>query len=118
MGKPDVERDVSSDASRPLRVSVRPAVVPARHGNTNLRAKEAAFGGASVLTLPFNSRPGSRTDMQNLEKRGYRRDAPTGTATRKPAWVGPLRTFMVRRGSTVRVRQRASRKDLQIGLFR
>src|SRR5919202_836213 len=46
-GKPDVERDVSSDASRPLRVSVRPGVVPARHGNTNLRAKEAAFGWAS-----------------------------------------------------------------------
>ena len=39
-GKPDVERDVSSDASgRPLPVSVRQGVVPARHGNTNLRAQ-------------------------------------------------------------------------------
>src|SRR5438874_855348 len=37
-GKPDVERDVSSDASGPVPVSVRPGVVPARHGNTNLRA--------------------------------------------------------------------------------
>src|SRR5215218_9704734 len=37
-GKPDVERDVSSDASgRPVPVSVRQGVVPARHGNTNLR---------------------------------------------------------------------------------
>src|SRR5688572_17545325 len=33
-GKPDVERDVSSDASgRPVSVSVRQGVVPARHGN-------------------------------------------------------------------------------------
>ena len=48
-GKPDVERDVSSDAThRPVRVSVRPGVVPARHGNTNLRANEAEFGCASV----------------------------------------------------------------------
>src|SRR5205823_6910916 len=39
-GKPDVERDVGSDASgRPVPVSVRQDVVPARHGNTNLRAK-------------------------------------------------------------------------------
>ena len=50
-GKPDVERDVSSDASGPVPVSVRPGVVPARHGNTNLRANEAAFGCASVLSL-------------------------------------------------------------------
>src|ERR671937_1444938 len=50
-GKPDVERDVSSHASRPLRVSVRPGVVPARHGNTNLRANEAAYGCANVLSL-------------------------------------------------------------------
>src|SRR3954454_24393888 len=47
-GESDVERDVSIDASRPLRVSVRPGVVPARHGNTNLRAKEAAFGAQST----------------------------------------------------------------------
>src|SRR5205085_10336340 len=30
-GKPDVERDVSSDAGGPVPVSVRPSVVPARH---------------------------------------------------------------------------------------
>jgi hypothetical protein len=42
-----------------------------------------------------------------------RRRAPTSDGRepasfrRKPAWVGPLRTIMVRRGSTVRVRQRA-----------
>src|SRR3954453_23037377 len=47
-GEPDVERDVSLDASRPLRVSVRPGVVPVQHGNTNLRAKEAAFGAQST----------------------------------------------------------------------
>jgi hypothetical protein len=39
-----------------------------------------------------------RTDMQIATKRGYRRHAQTRTATRKPAWVGPLLTFMVRRG--------------------
>src|ERR671924_557035 len=49
-GKPDVERDVSCDVSgRPVPVSVRQGVVPARHGNTNLRANEAAFGSASPL---------------------------------------------------------------------
>src|SRR4029077_1395154 len=31
-GKPDVERNVSAVASRRLRVSVRPSVVPVRHG--------------------------------------------------------------------------------------
>src|SRR3954466_10629138 len=35
-GKPDVERDVVSDASRPLVVSVSPGVVPARHCDANL----------------------------------------------------------------------------------
>ena len=38
-GKRDIERDVSSDVSRPLVVSIRPSVVPARHGTGNLRAK-------------------------------------------------------------------------------
>ena len=46
-GKPHVERDVSSEAREPVPVSVRPGVVEARHGNTNLRTNEAAFGGAS-----------------------------------------------------------------------
>lgn len=32
MGKPDVERDVSSDSLGPGRVPVRPGVVPVRHG--------------------------------------------------------------------------------------
>src|SRR5947208_171683 len=55
-GKPDVERDVSSDASgRPVPVSVRQDVVPARHGNTNLRAK-AAFGCASVQQCALSER--------------------------------------------------------------
>src|SRR3954452_23008294 len=40
-GKPDVERDVTSDAGGPVSVSVRPAVVPARHGNTNLCAERS-----------------------------------------------------------------------------
>jgi hypothetical protein len=47
-GKSDGERDVSIDASGPVPVSVRQGVVPARHGNTNLRGHEAAFGCASV----------------------------------------------------------------------
>src|SRR6059058_2400912 len=47
-GKPDVERDVSSDASGPVPVSVSPGVVPTRHGNTNLRANQAAFVCVSV----------------------------------------------------------------------
>src|SRR3954469_496573 len=46
--------------------------------------------------------------MQNATTCGYRRHGRTRPATRKPARVGPLLTFMVRRGSTVRVRQRAS----------
>src|ERR671931_94514 len=50
-GKPDVERDVGTSASRPLRISIGPGVVPARHGNTNLCASEAAFGCASVQSL-------------------------------------------------------------------
>jgi hypothetical protein len=55
-GKPDVKRDVSitgSEASCPVPVSVRPGVVPARHGNTNLRATRAAFGWASVPECPL-----------------------------------------------------------------
>jgi len=36
-GKLDVERDVSSDACRPVVVSVSPGVVPARHHDANLR---------------------------------------------------------------------------------
>ena len=48
-GKPDVERDVSCYAGAATPRTVRQGVVPARHGNTNLRANEAAFGWASVL---------------------------------------------------------------------
>jgi hypothetical protein len=36
--------------------------------------------------------------MENAAKRGYMRGARTRAAARKPAWVGPLLTFMVRRG--------------------
>ena len=66
---------------------------------------------------PARHRSGShqgRTATQNAAKRGYSRRLRTGTATRNPAWIDPL-TFMVRRGSTVRVRQRAL-KDLQIAV--
>ena len=49
-GERDVERDVISPVNRPLRVPIRPTLVPARHGNTNLRANDAAFGWASVLS--------------------------------------------------------------------
>ena len=45
-----------------------------------------------------------RTPMQNAEIGGDPRDAQTCTGKRKPAWADPLLTFMVRRGSTVRVR--------------
>src|SRR3954468_7648814 len=57
-GKPNVERDVvSSDAaSRPLRISIRPRVVPARHGQTNLRANQAALCWTSVK-VPRVERP-------------------------------------------------------------
>jgi len=33
--------------------------------------------------------------MQNATTRGYQRQAQTRISTRKPAWVGPLLTFMV-----------------------
>src|SRR2546421_12442764 len=36
-GKPDVERDVGSEARGPVLVSVRPGVVPARHGKQSMR---------------------------------------------------------------------------------
>jgi hypothetical protein len=48
--------------------------------------------------------------MQNATKRDYPRHVQTRAPTRKPAWIDPLLTFMVRRGSTVRVRQRALQK--------
>src|SRR4029453_4345033 len=48
-----------------------------------------------------------RTAMEHATTCGYQRHVRARAAMRKPAWVGPLLTFMVRRGSTVRVRQRA-----------
>jgi hypothetical protein len=45
----------------------------------------------------------------NATKRDYARRLLTSATTRDPAWVGPLLTI-VRRGSTVRVRQRALQK--------
>jgi hypothetical protein len=66
-GKPNIERDVSSHASRPLPVSICPGVVPARHGNTNLRANEAAFDWASVLSLQRQRCIRSRLDNGVLE---------------------------------------------------
>src|SRR5262245_43618135 len=48
-GKRDVERNISCDANRPLVVSVRPGVVPARHGapiyvQERRRSAPRAFG--------------------------------------------------------------------------
>ena len=38
--------------------------------------------------------------MKNAAKRGYMRGATTRAAAPKLQWVGPLLTFMVRRGSS------------------
>src|SRR5436305_1274188 len=63
-GQRDVERDVSSDAIRPLRVSIGPTLVPARHGDTNLRPNEAAFGCASVRECPMSRPLDSRVEAR------------------------------------------------------
>jgi hypothetical protein len=54
--------------------------------------------------------------MTYAAKNGYARGKQTRTTTRKPAWIDPLLTFMVRRGSTVRVRQRALRRSCKSAL--
>jgi hypothetical protein len=52
--------------------------------------------------------------LQHVAKRGYHRGALALGTTRNPAWIDPLLTFMVRRGSTLRFRQRASRALLDV----
>jgi hypothetical protein len=42
--------------------------------------------------------------VKNATTRGHQRHTKTRGAMHKPAWIDPLLTFMVRRGSTVRVR--------------
>ena len=56
--------------------------------------------------------------MQDAAIRGDQRDSRNRSARRNPARVDPLLTFMVRRGSTVRVRQRALQKRRYPGLSR
>src|SRR6267378_1552810 len=57
-GKLDVERDVSGDASRPLRVSVRPSVVPVRHGQDQSTSKRSTVvGWASVPQCTLTTDP-------------------------------------------------------------
>ena len=46
--KPDVERNVSANAGRRLRVSIRPSVVPTRHANTIYAQRRRTVGCASV----------------------------------------------------------------------
>jgi hypothetical protein len=58
-----------------------------------------------------------RTAMGHATTCGYQRHVRARAAMRKPAWVGPLLTFMVRRRSTVRVRQRALQKRRTSALF-
>jgi hypothetical protein len=69
---------------------------------------------ASTGSDPCGSHQG-RTNMRNATTRGDYRHTRTRMPTRKRACIDPLLTFMVRRGSTVRVRQRASQKGLQNG---
>ncbi len=59
----------------------------------------------------------SRTGLSDAAERDDARGAATRTTNRKPVCIGPLLTFMVRRGSTVRVRQRACKIPAQ-GSFR
>ena len=58
-----------------------------------------------------------RTAMEHAMTCGYQRHVRARAAMRKPAWVGPLLTFMVRRGSPVRVRKRALQKPAQRAFF-
>jgi hypothetical protein len=53
--KPDVERNVGADASRQLPVSVRPGVVPTRHGKRIYAHTSRTFVRGIVLT--FRPRP-------------------------------------------------------------
>jgi hypothetical protein len=53
--------------------------------------------------------------MQSAARRDDSRGVQSGTTDPDPVKIDPLLTFMVRRGSTVRVRQRAYLKVLQIG---
>src|SRR6476646_10572000 len=54
-GKPHVERNVRTEASGPVPVSVRQGVVPARHGN-NLRWRNSSPAHAKGLEMPVPKR--------------------------------------------------------------
>src|SRR5215203_3427081 len=69
-GKPDIERDVSSDARGPVPVSVRPGVVPARHEQSNLRASAAALGSVGVR----ESQPSRGLEFEAVRARSRGRD--------------------------------------------
>src|SRR5262249_49368257 len=81
-------------------------------GDTTTGAARVDQGGEPHAGLVLRSHQG-RTAMQNAATSGYQRGTRTRTTTRKPAWIDPLLTFMVRRGSTVRVRQRAGTSSPQ-----
>src|SRR5581483_7120032 len=89
--------------TRRLRGARRPPVRPLppccwlRDSWPDLRFSVRAFPACpnSRALRAYRSHQG-RTGMQYATTRGDRRHAPIRTATRKPAWVGPLLTFMVR----------------------
>src|SRR6266850_5387211 len=59
-GKPDVERNVSTDASRRLRVSVRPSVVPTRHRNTIYAQRRPRSAARASVNVPRPRRSSKR----------------------------------------------------------
>jgi len=88
-GKPNVERHVSMDGRRQVLVPIRPGVVPTRHGNSNLRANETAFGRVSVLSPDSFSR--THCGPRGPLSKSYR---ATGTTTEPAAlschvWFSP-----------------------------
>jgi hypothetical protein len=84
-----------------------------------IRQSRPAFSNPSCLDGVRRSARShqGRTPTQSATTPGGQRHIETRTVTPTPAWVGPLLTFMVRRGSTVRVRQRASAQGQSNGLF-
>ena len=89
----------------------RVELVAARPAHCRRRVGQALTQGERK-TAARPAAPGGRTkvarECETRRNAGDTREAETATVTRKPASVDPLLTFMVRRGSTVRVRQRAS----------
>jgi hypothetical protein len=79
---------------------------PQRARSAAAKAQRGRSLAADTVAPIIRSHQG-RTAMSNPAKSGYGRHAKGRIARREPAWAGRLPTFMVR-GSTVRVRQRAS----------